>query len=214
MPILTLRWSARKYPRDVDALGLFVGQPNLKTLIENFLFEQLNPDVRPQFSGNVYVYHSAVATYFAPSDLSGVGGMHRQRIRAVPSWYHGPPRYDCVVVEHDPTLEGFQGLHAARVFLFLSFTHAGVEYPCALVQWFTPMHNKPCDKTRMWIVVPDSAEATQIIHLDSVLRDVHLIGVAGNDLLPKDFTYHDSLDAFKAFYVSKFADHHAHEILF
>ena len=127
---------------------------------------------------------------------------------------HGPPRYDCVVVEHDPTLEGFQGLHAARVFLFLSFTHAGVEYPCALVQWFTPMHNKPCDKTRMWIVVPDSAEATQVIHLDSVLRDVHLIGVAGNNLLPKDFTYHDSLDAFKAFYVSKFADHHAHEILF
>jgi hypothetical protein len=66
----------------------------------------------------------------------------------------------------------------------------------------------------MWIVTPDSADATQVIHLDSILRDAHLIGVAGSGRLPKDFTFHDSLDAFKAFYVSKFADHHSHEILF
>ncbi|KIL61333.1 hypothetical protein M378DRAFT_82595, partial [Amanita muscaria Koide BX008] len=48
------------------------------------------------FTGNVYVYPSAVATYCAPSDLSGVGGMFREQIRSTHSWRSGPERRDCV----------------------------------------------------------------------------------------------------------------------
>ena len=40
----------------------------------------------PEFHGRVAVYTSAVATYYAPSDLSGTGGMHPEWIQAVQKW--------------------------------------------------------------------------------------------------------------------------------
>ena len=55
---------------------------------------------------------------------------------------------------------------------------------------------------------------TSVIHIDSILRAAHIIGVSGPQPLPTDFTYGDSLDAFEMFYVNKYVDHHAHEIAF
>ena len=40
------------------------------------------------------------------SDLSGIGGMRHERIRAVQSWRKGPPWYDCVFVVTDDMAEG------------------------------------------------------------------------------------------------------------
>jgi len=96
-------------------------------LIHRFLYEQLqsgsnsdsdfllslsdiSPGNLPEFHGRVAVYNSAVAMFYAPSDLSGVGGMHRERIHTVKSWKGGPPQYDCVFVSTDPTAEGMCGL--------------------------------------------------------------------------------------------------------
>ncbi|KAH9028914.1 hypothetical protein EDB85DRAFT_1867581, partial [Lactarius pseudohatsudake] len=55
-----------------------------------------------------------------------------------------------------------------------------------------------------------------VIHLDSILRGAHLIGVAGPHFLPSSpkVDYLTSLDSFKCFFVNKYADHHAHEIAF
>ena len=53
--------------------------------------------------------------------LQGINGIHWQRIHATSAWRNGPPRYDCVFVENDPTLPGFQGLYVAQVLLFFSF---------------------------------------------------------------------------------------------
>ncbi|KAJ6579797.1 hypothetical protein B0H10DRAFT_1742518, partial [Mycena sp. CBHHK59/15] len=92
----------------------------------------------------VKVFPSAVATFYAPSDQSGIGGLLRERIRAVRSWHGGAPRHDCIYVEQDPEQPGFRGLLAARVLLFMSFKHAGLEYPCALVTWFSTIGNEPC----------------------------------------------------------------------
>jgi hypothetical protein len=48
-----------------------------------------------------------------------------------------------------------------------------------------------------------------------LLRGAHLIGVARKEIVPvADFDFSDSLDAFQAFYVNKYADHHAHKIAF
>ncbi|KAH9962468.1 hypothetical protein BJV74DRAFT_749914, partial [Russula compacta] len=55
----------------------------------------------------VKVFHSALATYHTPSDLSGIGGMHCKWIRAVPSWQNGAGRYDCVFIDCEPELDGF-----------------------------------------------------------------------------------------------------------
>jgi len=173
----------------------------------------------PQFTGHaVYAYHSAVATFHAPSDLSGIHGMRRERIRAVLSWRHGPPRYDCIFVEHDVNQDGFQGLHAARVFLFFSFKYRFIYYPCALIQWFSPVDDEPCDDTGLWVVepeyLPDDTPFMAVIHLDCILRGAHLIGMAGKEFLPQHFSFHDTFDAFQAFYINKYADHHSNEIAF
>ncbi|KAJ7346269.1 hypothetical protein DFH08DRAFT_701453 [Mycena albidolilacea] len=221
----------RKVPRDVHQLAEYVEQPRLCELIRRFLFDQLNPDAPisgaqialdqcPEFTTErVFIFNSACAVFYAPSDVSGVGGMRHERIRATKSWYHGPPRYDCVFLEHDPDAAGFHGLHAARVWLFFRFKFRGVDYPCALIHWFSARGDEPCPDTGMWRITPDfqrdRTPHLAVVHLDSILRGAHLIGIAGKDLIPvHHFNFSDSLDAFQAFYVNKYADHHAHEIAF
>lgn len=164
----------------------------------------------------IKVFHSATSTYYAPSDLCGTGGMHRERIRANPHW-NGQARYDCVYVEQDADAIGFLGLLVARVKMFFSFSFQK-PYSCALVEWFTTFGDAPCEDTGLWRIVPDydsnGGRMTSVIHIDSILRAAHIIGVSGPQPLPTDFTYGDSLDAFEMFYVNKYADHHAHEIAF
>ncbi|KAJ7200880.1 hypothetical protein GGX14DRAFT_371962, partial [Mycena pura] len=51
-------------------------------------------------------------------------------------------------------------------------------------------------------------------HIDSILRAAHLIPVYGSesDFIPE--TNFDSTDSLDTFYVSKYADYPAHEIVF
>lgn len=169
----------------------------------------------------VKVFNSASATYFAPSDLSGIGGMHREWIRAIPSWQNGASRHDCVFIDHDPELDGFSGLYVARVKMFLSFViEKGLEaagyYPCALVEWFSTYGDSPCEDTGLWSVTPDydarGQRLTSLVHIDTILRGAHLIGAAGHHLIPRTLTHNHSLDTFQRFYVNKYIDYHAHEI--
>jgi hypothetical protein len=114
--------------------------------------------------------------------------MRHERIRATKSWYHGPPHYDCVFLEHDPDAAGFRGLHAARVQLFFRFIFRGVDYLCALIHWFSTRGDEPCPDTEMWRVTPDfqrdRTPHLAVVHLDSILRGAHLIGIAGKDFIP------------------------------
>ena len=127
-------------------------------------------------------------------------------------------RVHCVFIKRDIELEGMRGLHVAQVLLFPSFTSNHIPYPCALVQWFVIVGDGPCGETGMWIVKPemqdDGARVTSIIHVKSILRGAHLIGVYGEQFLPRDFSHSDSLIAFQAYYVNKFIDYHANEIAF
>ncbi|KAJ7920239.1 hypothetical protein B0H13DRAFT_2249700 [Mycena leptocephala] len=174
-----------RVPREVRQLAEYVDQPRLCELIRRFLYDQLNPDAPtpggripleqcPVFINEcIYIFNSARAVFHAPSDVSGVGGMHHECIRATKSWYRGPPRYDCVFIEHDPEAAGFRGLHAACVRLFFRFKFRGVDYPCALIHW------------------PSLA----VVHLDTILQGAHLIGMAGKDFIPiHRFDFSDSLD--------------------
>ncbi|KAI9059928.1 hypothetical protein FKP32DRAFT_1579107 [Trametes sanguinea] len=145
--------------------------------------------------------------------------MKQERIRACRSWRKGPARYDCAFVADAEDLPGFRGLAVVRVHLLFSFKFSrNVTYPCALVSWFVPVGDQPCNKTGMWIVEPQmdayGLPVMSVIHLDCMVRSAHLIGVAGDHHLPRTLKHTDSLDAFNAFYVNKYADHHAHEIAF
>ena len=172
----------------------------------------------------IKVYHSAVATYVAPSDSCGVGGMHHERIHASPGWRHDPMgRYDCALVTVDAEAPGFRGFEAVRIRLFFDFQRETDTKPhaCALVEWFSKCGPAPCADTGMWIVEPDmdtsQNRVMSVIHVDSMYRGVHLLPVFGRSRVPTEpdcLLHSHTLDAFKAFYVSKYADHHAHEILF
>jgi hypothetical protein len=172
----------------------------------------------PWFHGKIRVHNSAVATFYAPSDISGIGGMRRERIRAVTSWRKGSARHDCAFVETDPALRGMHGLDITRIQLFFSFVHNDITYPCALVHWYSRVGDEPHEDTGMWVVEPDwcadGSPCESVIHLDCILRAAHLIGVYGDDLLPPGLTAENSLDSFNSYFVNKFIDHHAFEIAF
>jgi hypothetical protein len=214
--------------RSVADLAAEIQEPSFPTLIRRFLYDQIYPDnvlsasevpiaACPSFTGKIRVHNSAVATFHAPSDPSGAGGMRRERIRAIPSWRKGPPRYDCAFLSVDPDVRGMLGMTVVRVRLFFSFKCEGVSYPCALVHWYKRLRERPDDDTGLWILQPEVDDAgdpvTSIIHLDSIIRAAHLVAIFGEEFVPKTLTYQQTLDAFKAFYVNKHIDHHAFDLL-
>ncbi|KAG1840904.1 hypothetical protein DFJ58DRAFT_718262 [Suillus subalutaceus] len=220
---------ALHYPSRLQRIGEQIGVPHLRDLVRQFLHDQRNPDhpipghemdvsLCPDFNGKVHIFHSAVASFYAPSDICGVNGMLRHVIRSAPTWHNGPACHDCVFIEHDSTLPGFQGLYVAQVILFFSFHFRGVDYPCALVRWFETIGDQPCPNTGMWMVEPEfdanGQRLTSVVHLDTILRPAHLIPVYGNHFIDHDIKCTDSLIAFAAFYINKFSDYHAFEIAF
>lgn len=222
----------RIYP---NLLADQIGQPDLTSLIQHFLRNQCYSDSDsessssassdlPEFYEKITLYTSAVATFYAPSDISGIGGMRYERIRAVDTWRNGPGRYDCVFVstqvdsDSDASAKGMDGFDIARVRLFFSFKHDGVVYPCALVHWFKRLGDSPDENTGMWVVEPevheDGTRFASVIHLDSMFRAAHLMPVYGNSFVPTYLSYTHTLDAFRAYYVNKYIDHQAFEIAF
>ena len=99
----------------IEDLALQINQPSLPELIRQFLYDQQYPECPltstkvslhacPPFSGMIFVFASAITNYYAPSDPSGIRGMHRKHIRATPSWRQGPARYDCAFVNSKPVM--------------------------------------------------------------------------------------------------------------
>ena len=169
-------------------------------------------DECPRFEGELKVYHSAVATFYAPSDLSGVGGMRCERIRSTPSFY-GHPRRDTVFVVLDDSKPGMEGMEIGRVLLFFSFFYRRKAHSCALINWFVH-DNEPDPDTGMWTVQLECDRKgepnVQVIPLETIARGAHLLLVYGSMRIPDDFSHHDALDSFNSFFVNHFIDHHAH----
>ena len=162
----------------------------------------LCPDI--SLTLHIQVYHSASMVYHAPSDLSGIGGMHREYIWAAPNWRKkGMPQHDCIFVERDLGKEGFQSLGIAQVQMFFTFCHDDILYSCALVHWFETYGDGPCPETGMWTVKPDFDQRRQricsVIHIDSILRAAHLLPVYGKKFIPENFQLYQSLRAFQLY---------------
>ena len=165
--------------------------------------------------GAASVFHSAVATFFAPGDMSGSHGMRRERIRSTPSWRGGKPRHDCAFLVEDEEKAGMSGMAVVRILLFFSVTYNEVQYPCVLVEWFQRLGCDPV--TGMWVVRPDRTCGRRdktVVHLDCFLRAAHLIPMYGNQKIPLAFDHSYSLDTFEAYYVNKYIDHHSYEVVF
>ncbi|OCH84269.1 hypothetical protein OBBRIDRAFT_815526 [Obba rivulosa] len=214
------------HPQNVQMLSAYIHQPQLLELIQRFLRVQTQPnashdsiqirlDQCPIYRGKIYTYHSATATYFAPSDPCGVGGMHREHIRGTPSWYHGSPRFDCVFLEPEQNCDSINRFGIARLKLLFSIKHQSVSYPCALVHWYEVLGDAPDNRTGMWIIKLKFHDRRRhnphvsVVHLDTLLRAAHLMPCFGRSAIGVDIRAHYALNRFKAFYLNKYIDHHA-----
>lgn len=147
--------------------------------------------------------------------------MRREFIRSTRSWRKDGERRDCVLVTTDNNAVGMQRFTVARVLLLFSFRHSGHTYPCALVHWFPFVNDFPDADTGMWIARPEflpgrgRPPSLQVIHIDSIFRLTHLLPIFdGSEFVPLHLKFTDTLDAFEMFYVSKWADHNAHDTLY
>ncbi|KAG1835972.1 hypothetical protein DFJ58DRAFT_719199 [Suillus subalutaceus] len=198
------------HARTLPELSTELAIPHLSILLRRFLFKQLHPNdqrsasevpltacLRPD--NKIQVFNSACSTFYALSDHSGIGGMRREHIRSCPVWRNEAPRYDCVLS-----------------YVFFTFTFEGHPYPCAVVRWFNKADDQPDEDTGMWIVTPsfdtDDSLSVGIIHIDTIYRATHLIPIYGPQNVSRNLKHYNSYDVFQAFYVNKFADHHAFEI--
>lgn len=169
----------------------------------------------PSFEGEIRVYHSAVAIYYAPSDLCGAGGLYRERIRSTPL-FHGHERRDTVFVVLDESKGGMEGMEIGRVLLFFSFHYRRESFSCALINWF--IHDEEPDRdTGMWTVQLEhdrqGQPTVEVIDINTIARGAHLLPVYGSSRVPDDFSHHDALDSYNSFFVNHFIDHHAHEFI-
>ncbi|KAI0289302.1 hypothetical protein BC826DRAFT_1092819 [Russula brevipes] len=206
----------RSYPNTLDALAAFIKQPGFPTALRQFVYARRHPAYEdfplclPEFSSRITIFHSAVASFYAPSDLCGAGGMYHERIRANPRWKGGH--------RFDTETQVLGGMLVARVLLFFSFYDPKLheEFPCALVNWFLPETEAPDPSTGMWVLKPEvlgGKRSLEVIHLDTIVRGAHLLPQYGSGFLPEDFGHVDALDAFKLYFLNHFVDYHAHELI-
>jgi len=116
-------------------------------------------------------------------------------------------------------MPGMKGLEIARVHLFFSFEVGDDFFSCALVHEFYKPFDDPDPDNGMWIVEPDhdsdEYRIMSVVHLDSIVRAAHLLPVfKGNVAIPREINFSNTLDVFAAFYVNKYIDYHAFEVMF
>ncbi|KAH9979673.1 hypothetical protein BJV74DRAFT_879404 [Russula compacta] len=110
------------YPWSIKHLADHIQQPKFPKLLWRFLYNHVYPNAEipsndldldncPHFGGNIYVYHSAVAHFYAPSDLCGASGMYQEWICSNPSWQQEYARHDTMFVAVNPDIKGMQGMH-------------------------------------------------------------------------------------------------------
>ena len=224
---------ASKYPcTSFQALGEHIGRMDFDDLVRRFLFYEQYPTfigipplpLCPTTTNimNISVFHSATATFCAPSNPSGVGGLYRETIRCTPRWRMGDviaPRRDCILLNTGSDTPGMRGLDVARVHLLFSFEAGDELFSCALVHHFCKTYGDPDPDNGMWIVEPDLDRKgywiMSVVHVDSVVHATHLLPVfKGDVVVPREINFSQTLDIFEAFYVNKYIDYHAFETVF
>ncbi|TFK28976.1 hypothetical protein FA15DRAFT_583187, partial [Coprinopsis marcescibilis] len=215
-----------RYPSKLSVLAQhrLVREPRLQTTLIEYLWALQYPgqpiplDISADafFTGKIRVYHSASAHFYAPSDACGSGGMQKQVVHSNPNW-KGSPRHDTVFVTDNET-PTICGMKIAQIRLFFTYAdiQTGEARPCALVDWFHTVGGTPDHVTGMWVVEWSpcySEHQLSVIPLQSIIRGAHLVPVYEIGVLPEQFSFTTSLDAFKRYYVNSYVDHHTHELL-
>jgi len=136
-------------------------------------------------------------------------------------WQGGPLRQDTVLVNtgHGGNTQlPMSSYVAAWVLLFFLFTYGGDDYCMALVWWYilTNDSGHRDEATGMWLVeceYQNEEPHLSVIHVDAILCAVHLLLFFGHEPVVRVVTQDNSLDRFGRFYVNRYVDHQAFEIL-
>jgi hypothetical protein len=169
----------------------------------------------------ISVFHSAKATFRAPSNSSGIEGYYRETIRSTSRWQTSgitAPRWDPVLLTTGSDTTGVRGLEVARVHLLFSFMLKEELFECALVHEYCKSFTDPDPDNGLWIFEPDYSDGgfriMSVVHLDSIVRAAHLLPVfKDNTPMPREINFSHTLDVFSAFYLNKYIDYHAFETL-
>ena len=103
-----------------------------------------------------------------------------------------------------------------QVCAFLSFSFNDTIYLCVLINCFKWVGWAPDPITGMWKVQPElraSQPVWAVVHIETILYNVHLIPVFGTGYIPQQLHYSQSLDVSSSFYVNKYTDHHSFEVV-
>jgi hypothetical protein len=204
----------------LEGLARCLKQPCFPLAFYQFLYSLDHPDLElpstiddcPPFKGKISVHHSAVAFFYAPSDLCSAGGMKHEHIRSTPC-FHGFPCRDTIFVVLDDSQPGMEGMEVGWVFLSFSFHYRRKNYSCALINWFVHS-DTPNGDTTMWVVELECDQrgvpTVKVIDVDTIARTAHLLPIYGSSRVPDDFSHHDR---YRSFFVNHFIDHHAHEFI-
>ena len=116
------------------------------------------------------------------------------------------------------SFDGMLSMEVARALCFFSFAHTnGALYSCTLIHWFDRLADRPDELTGMWMVSPsfleDGAKHLAVIPIESIVRNVHLLPIFGAEYVPDHVTHENSLDLYCGFYVNRFSDHHAFDLV-
>ncbi|KAF8263103.1 hypothetical protein EI94DRAFT_1773032 [Lactarius quietus] len=219
-----IRLSEPGYPSRLHDLAAHINQPKFPLTFTQFLYKHRHPEEPiapstieecPAFDGVIKVHHSAVARFYAPSDLSRSGGLRHERIRSMPNFF-GHPRCDTIFVVTNNSQPGMKGMEIGCVLLFFSFEYRREKFSCALINWFVHADEHDLD-TGMWVVKQEfdhCGEPTiEVIHLDSIARAAHLLPVYRQSHIPEEFEYHTALDTYNSFFINHYVDHHTHEFI-
>ena len=129
-----------------------LNEPNLTQLIQEFVHTHQYPELTPcnipdlpPFYEKIIIHIFVIASFYTPSDLSGISGMKCECVYAVNRWRKlGPGHFDTLSInaapddmDDDSSAHGIIDLEVACVHLIFSFTLDGVKYPCVLVHWFS-----------------------------------------------------------------------------
>jgi hypothetical protein len=212
-----------------------MNQPKLPALIQRYLrhyYSTLNSSDSdsatsstalplPLFDQKLSLHSSVVCTFFAPSDYCGIHGLRREHIRASGSWRGGSSRQDVALVD---TGDGgnkalpMSGYAVARVLCLFSFQYVGKDFPVALVWWYTLCDDtgRRDEATGMWLVereYRDDEPHLAVVPVASLFRAVHLMPFFGREEVSRNPNPSETLDIYARFYVNRYADHQAFEIL-
>ena len=221
------------YPTTLQELGHHIGQQDLQDLVCNFIFYQENPRETPlppaqtiqwltAGVSHLLVFHSATTIFRAPNNPSGTGGMYRETIHSTLKRKSGgtiTPHHNCIFTDNGSDEPGVKGLDVAWVYLFFSFEIEGKSYPCALIHNFHRTFTEPDPDNGLWVVEPEynqnRSHFMSVVHADSIVQAAHLLPIfGGTSALPPKRQFTHTLDSFHGFYVNKYIDYHAFEMVF